>query len=120
MFTVLSMIASAAMIAIGVLAFVFPARFTEFTELKATTPMAMGELRGAVGGMYIGLGVVALLYPSEEVYFALAAGWLGVLVGKLAAAYLDKLDLKQTKVLQGVGVDAALVVLFFLGYSALA
>jgi hypothetical protein len=110
----LAMLASVAMVAIGLLALVDPDRFTKYTELKGSSPLGKAELRGAIGGMYLGLGLMALYswQPTEELCLALGFGWLGVTAGKVVSIVKDKLD--KQKATPGIAVDAVMAACFLL------
>lgn len=104
------------MISVGAIALLSPQKFSELTELKASSPLAKAEVRGAIGGMFVALGLFALLVAGRDssiLYGALAAGWLGVFIGKLVSMFKDKLTLN--KAMPGLIIDGGLAILFFLG-----
>lgn len=75
-------------------------------------------MRGAIGGMFIGLGLITLLNPGEEVLsLALGVGWLGVLAGKVMAIVQDKLTLQMAT--PGMVTNAVLALCFLLGADIL-
>lgn len=108
---ILAQLAGVGMIAIGALAFSRPDLFTKYTELKGTTPMGLGELRGVVGGMYTGLGLsVVVAGAPDQLCLALAIGWIGVLLGKAMAITQDKLTFN--KATPGIVLDSLMALCF--------
>lgn len=74
---------------LGVMGIAAPHRARGFTQLEGPTPSAFGEFRATFGGLFVGLGGVALVLQEEAVFFAVGVGWAATAVGRLLSILLD-------------------------------
>ncbi len=87
--SVLQIIAAVGTIGTGLLALVKPQSVYGFTGLRAEGGRGITEIRAILGGLFIALGGVALVYHSPETYRMLGVIYLGIGVVRLVSMFID-------------------------------
>ncbi|PCH45509.1 MAG: DUF4345 domain-containing protein [Hyphomicrobiales bacterium] len=73
----------------GLVALITPRRFMTLTHLAVEKPAGMSEIRGALGGAYIGFGVAAIMFAQPLIYLALGFALAGMVLGRLISMAID-------------------------------
>lgn len=103
-------------IVLGLVALVSPETLARQTGLVADGPLGRSELRALFGGVFIGIGIAALLLGSPAAHLVGAAAFLGGAAAKVLSATLERGVLPAA--LPGLLFDLALGALFLWGASA--
>ena len=111
-----SFVAPVLSIVLGVGALVSPETLARQTGLAADGPLGRSELRALFGGVFIGIGIAALLLGSPAAHLVGAAAFLGGAAAKLLSAALERGVLPAA--LPGLLFDLVLGALFLWGASA--
>ncbi|MEP1208516.1 MAG: DUF4345 family protein [Rhizobiaceae bacterium] len=79
-------------ILVGLIMMLFPRTFAQFLGLavRGDTNKGVSELRGAFGGMWLGLGIACILLAQPFTYFALGLAFLGAVLGRLISIVFDR------------------------------
>lgn len=88
--TVLKYIGVAGTILVGVAALVRPTAVVGFTGLQPTGGRGITEIRSVLGGLFIGLGVAALLLRTPAAYRTLGIGYLATGAVRAISMFADK------------------------------
>lgn len=83
-------IAAFVSIGLGLLGLFAPHLIAEFVGIVADDPRGTTEVRATYGGMFIGLGLAALMAQDRAVFVTLGCGWLATAVARVFAIYRDK------------------------------
>ena len=77
---------------LGLVMMLFPRSFAGFLGLAVhgDSKKGVSELRGAFGGMWLGLGVACILLAQPFTYFALGLAFLGAVMGRLISMIFDR------------------------------
>lgn len=67
-----------------------PKKMMGFTGLKVAAPRGVTEIRAVPGGMFIGLGIAALIFPFPVVYKALAIPYAVMVIIRAISIVKDK------------------------------
>ena len=62
----------------GLYSLLQPKKIKGFTGLEASSPRAITEIRAVMGGTFVGLGIAALLFPINELYYTLAITYAAI------------------------------------------
>ncbi|MFH1084626.1 MAG: DUF4345 domain-containing protein [Chloroflexota bacterium] len=84
---ILQILAALATIATGVYALIRPNATTGFTGLAPTGPRGVTEIRSVLGGLFIFLGLAAILLGGKA-YTALGIGYLGIAIVRAVSMWL--------------------------------
>ena len=87
--SILQLIAIIATIAIGLFSLVAPTRIEGFTSLKAVGGRGAAEIRTIFGGVFIGMGVAALLLDKSVAYPMFGIIYLTLGVIRVATIFVD-------------------------------
>jgi len=60
-----------------------------FTGLEASSPRAMTEIRAVMGGVFVGLGIAALILRTPEVFVMLGITYATIAVIRAISMVLD-------------------------------
>lgn len=74
---------------LGVMGLVAPRSVHRITQLEAPTPSAFGEFRATYGGLFVGLGVAAIVWGTPEAFAIVGVGWLAIAGGRLVSVVAD-------------------------------
>jgi hypothetical protein len=88
--TVLKYIGVAGTILVGVAALVRPTAVVGFTGLQPLGGRGTTEIRAVLGGLFIGLGVAALLLRTPATYRTLGIGYLATGAVRAISMFADK------------------------------
>lgn len=86
---ILQMVAAAATILTGALAFIKPSAAFGFTGLKAEGARGVSEIRSIFGGLFIALGSLPF-FLGETAYLVLGISYLAIAVARLFSIIVDK------------------------------
>lgn len=88
----LAWLTAVATIMIGLVLMLIPRTFGHFLGLafRSGTNNGVSELRGAFGGMWVGLGLACILLAQPFTYFALGLAFLGAVLGRLISLAADR------------------------------
>lgn len=79
---------------IGLFNFMFPRRVAKLVGIKFESLQGFLEVRSVYSGVFLGLGIGALIINSGEAYDMLGAMWLGVGLMRLISIMLYKAPLE--------------------------
>ena len=88
--SILQFIAIIATIAIGVFSLVAPTRIEGFTGLKPIGGRGVAEIRAIFGGVFIGMGVAALILDKSIAYPMFGIIYLSIGLIRVVTIFLDK------------------------------
>lgn len=77
-------------VGIGILSLLRPQSITGFIGLQAPGPRGLSELRGIFGGLFIGVGLAALLLNSRDAYQVVGIGYLAIAVARTISIVYDR------------------------------
>lgn len=105
-----ALLASAVMTAFGVGALVKPTAL-EPLGVRAVSPLGSSEIRAVFGGMFIALGVSAVVLREPIVFLVLGIAWFGDVLARLAAVALDRVPAREAVPVLGIAlaIGSALV-----------
>ena len=86
---------------------------TRSVGIGADAPHGKVELRVLLGGVFMGLAVVLLVYPSPDTFRAAAFVYFGAVLARLIGQAMDKPALN--KALPGMAMDVAVGLLLLAG-----
>jgi len=98
---ILQIIAVIGTILTGLFALLAPARIEGFTGLTAAGGRGITEFRSIFGGLFIGLGIAALLLDAGVAYPMLGIMYLAIAAVRLPSMYLDK-SVEQSNIISVV------------------
>ena len=86
----LKIIAAVATIATGLFSLIKPLAVRSFTGLELPGPRGVTEIRAVLGGFFIVLGAVPLVFHSREMFLMLGLAYLGVALVRTVSIFWDK------------------------------
>ena len=86
----IKIIVSVATIGFGLMSIVSPAAAGRFTGLTAAGPRGVSEIRAVLGGLFVGLGLAALIYRTPAAFGTLGIGYLSIAIVRGASIYFDE------------------------------
>ncbi len=89
MLNVLKTVGAVGTIITGFISLVRPLAVTGFTGLKPDGARGISEIRGVLGGLFIGLGGAVLLLPGKAAAHAAGLAYLGTAAGRLLSIFID-------------------------------
>jgi hypothetical protein len=75
---------------LGALGLCAPLRAARMVGLSPLGARGVSELRATYGGLFLGLGLAALLWQQPAAYGVAGIAWLGAAVARLASIVLDR------------------------------
>jgi hypothetical protein len=81
---------AAATIVTGLISLIRPRSVQGFTGLTAPGPRGLAEIRGVLGGGFIGLGAAPLILGEPAAYVVLGITYLAIAIGRIGGILLDK------------------------------
>jgi hypothetical protein len=75
---------------LGALGLCAPLRAARMVGLSPLGARGVSELRATYGGLFLGLGLAALLWQQPAAYGVAGTAWLGAAVARLASIVLDR------------------------------
>ena len=88
--SILKIIASIGTVATGLLSLVKPRSVYGFTGLRTEGGRGITEIRAVLGGLFVALGAVPLVYRQDLPYMMLGVGYLTVGFIRLIFMFVDK------------------------------
>jgi hypothetical protein len=92
---ILKIIAVVLTLVTGLYSMIWPKKIKGFTGLEASSPRATTEIRAVMGGVFVGLGIAALLFPTVEVYKMLGIGYAAIAVIRAISMVVDRSVIKS-------------------------
>lgn len=93
--SVLKVIVSVGTVATGLLSLIKPKAVYGFTGLRTEDGRGITEIRAVLGGLFIALGAVPLIFRLDVTYLMLGIGYLTVGLVRLVSMFLDKSKVKS-------------------------
>ncbi|HUW08626.1 MAG TPA: DUF4345 family protein [Anaerolineae bacterium] len=90
MLRVLQIIAAVGTIATGLVSLIAPRSVTGFTGLSPNGGRGITEIRAVLGGFFVALGVVPLVFNQQGMYLMLGISYLVVGAVRTVSMFLDK------------------------------
>ena len=87
---VLKWLAAAATVVTGLASLFWPRAVFVFTGLTVSGPRGITEIRAVLGGVFVALGLVPLIWGQPAAYFMLGATYLTVGVVRLVSMLVDR------------------------------
>ncbi|MGB1235396.1 MAG: DUF4345 family protein [Planktomarina sp.] len=96
-------------IAFGAFGFLAPRYTLTALDLVTTnTTMGLSEMRASVGGLFVALGVAALIINAPWVYVAIGIAYTGAAIGRIVSLIFDAPPTKKLFVFGGIEAGLAL------------
>jgi hypothetical protein len=108
---ILKMVAVIGTILTGLYALVRPKAVTPFTGLQPTGPRGISEIRSVLGGLFIGLGLAALLMRGPGMT-TLGVGYLAIAVVRAVSILVDGAPERSNWISLAIEVVFGLVLVF--------
>ncbi len=89
-FQVLKIIAAVGTIVTGLVSLIAPRSVTGFTGLSPNGGRGIAEIRAVLGGFFVALGVVPLVFNDPGMYLMLGITYLVVAAVRTVSMFLDK------------------------------
>ena len=86
----IKIIVSVATIGFGLMSIVSPPAAERFTGVTAAGPRGVSEIRAVLGGLFVGLGIAALIFRTSSAFGTVGIGYLAIGIVRAASIYLDK------------------------------
>ncbi len=83
-------IVAVATIGFGAISIASPSAAERFTGLTAAGPRGTSEIRAVLGGLFVGLGVAALIYRTASAFGTVGIGYLIIAIVRAVSIYWDK------------------------------
>lgn len=107
MIDILNIIAALLTIGFGLFGFLAPRYTASALDLEPTTSnMGLSEMRASVGGLFVVVGLAAILLGEPLTYVMIGFMFAGAALGRMLSIFLDKPPL--SKALMFGGVEAVL------------
>jgi len=111
-----SWVGIALMFAIGFGGLLTTTKMADTQNIKVGGPLALGELRTALGSNFLVLASALVWLRSAELFLIVAALWTAATLVKIVSLALDRPALSQALV--GIVFDAVMALLLLAGYLA--
>lgn len=108
---VLKMIFALATIATGLFAFFKPRSIEEFTGLTASSGRGITEFRAIFGGLFIGIGLVPLVFDSPIAFMILGVTYLSIALARTIGIILDKSTVNSNWISLGIEVVMGVILI---------
>jgi len=87
---VLKIVAAVGTILTGLVSLVQPLSIKSFTGLELSGPRGITEVRSILGGLFIALGVVPLVFGDPVTYQMLGIAYLGIGLVRFVSMFVDR------------------------------
>lgn len=98
-----ALLASGVMVAFGIGALARPA-VLERLGVRAFSPLGSSEIRAVFGGMFIALGLAAIVLREPVVFLMLGIAWFGDVIARLAAVALDRVPANEAALVLSIAL----------------
>lgn len=106
---ILNTVVAVLTIAFGAFGFIAPRYTLSALDLDtASSTMGLSEMRASVGGLFVALGVAALILNHPTIYFTIGIAFVGAASGRVLSLMFDAPPVR--KVLIFGGIEAAMAV----------
>jgi len=85
----IKIIVAVATVGFGLMSILSPSAAERFTGLKATGPRGVSEIRSVLGGLFVGLGVAAIIFRTSSAFGTVGIGYLAIALVRGASIYFD-------------------------------
>jgi hypothetical protein len=86
---ILKYVAVAVTLVTGFLSIFWPANFSGFTGIQASSPRATSEIRAVMGGVFVGLAVAVLLFRTPQVFQMLGIAFAAIALVRAVSIVVD-------------------------------
>ncbi|MEM1236876.1 MAG: DUF4345 family protein [Pseudomonadota bacterium] len=115
---ILSNICALLTIAFGAFGFLAPRYTLGALDLATTTSnMGLSEMRASVGGLFVIMGLYALITQQKEAFFFIGIAFIGAALGRVVSLVLDNPPMMKVAVFGGIEIILA-ALLIYLNRSA--
>jgi hypothetical protein len=87
---IINSVGSAFSVLLGILGLFSPRTTAKFVGITAGEERGKSEIRATYGGVFLGIGVTALVLQDASVFTALGIGWLCAAVARIFGILVDK------------------------------
>ena len=87
---IIHLVIAAVTIGFGLLSVLAPQAALRFTGLAAPSPRGISEVRAVLGGVFVGLGIAALLYQTQAAFGTIGIVYLAIAVVRVASIFVDR------------------------------
>lgn len=109
---ILKVLAAVATILTGIVSLIWPRSVFGFTGLTVSGPRGITEIRAVLGGVFIALGVVPLVWNQPAAYFMLGVTYLTVGLVRLGSMLLDGSVVRSNVISLAVEIIFGLALVF--------
>jgi hypothetical protein len=107
---ILKVIAAVITMGIGLISLVRPRVGAAFADIEVPNARAVAEIRLVFGGLYVGLGLAPLILADPLAFRVVGLAWLGELVARAIAAFVDRPPLDSKYLIAGL-LELVLIVI---------
>lgn len=75
---------------LGLMGLSNPMMVARLVGIMPTAPHGLSEIRATYGGLFIGLGGLALYAQDPKIYAAVGCGWMGAAIGRICSIVVDR------------------------------
>lgn len=86
---ILKYVAVAVTLVTGFMSVFWPARFSGFTGIVASSPRATSEIRAVMGGVFVGLAVAVVFFRTPEVFKMLGIAFAAIALVRSISIVVD-------------------------------
>ncbi len=86
----LSMLGALIVLGLGVLGLIWPKTAADFVRITPVDTTGLSEIRATYGGVFLGLGVAALMMNQSSVYHAIGIGFTAAAISRAMSVVVDR------------------------------
>jgi len=98
-------------IGFGLLGVFMPKKAARLVGLQAKTKAGISEFRATYGGVWLAMGIIALIANEPLVYAVVGLAWLGAALGRVVSILVDRASSRQNWLAVMVELIGALLLL---------
>ena len=107
----IKVIIAVATIGFGLLSVLRPRSAGAFTGLTAPGPRGISEIRSVIGGLFVGLGIAALIFRTHSAFGTVGIGYLTVGAVRAASIYHDRAPTRSNWISLGFEIVSGILLL---------
>lgn len=92
--------------AMGMMGLVSPTTASKVTGLSPSGKLGLSEIRATYGGLFLAMGLWALISRDQDVFITVGLAWGGAAAGRIVSVVLDRSFLPKN--LGGIVFEAAI------------
>jgi hypothetical protein len=92
----LAMIGALIGFGLGVWGILRPHQVGNLVGIEPVGGLGLSEIRATYGGLFLGMSATCLYFRTPEAYLVAGVAWCAAGVVRLAAAFIDRPDIKKT------------------------